>query len=166
MKHPVIGAALLLAMCGSAAAHPNPQPQPRGLEEDYGRWRPVAVDLKYGVATFATYRERAGNAVFFRVLKVHRNVVREIAASYDKELDEMLGDCGSRTLLKIYHRIQTGNTPAPLLLTPLQMPAVTRPGSAEDVLLTSACGESKGEPPVAAPYAWAKARLQEGGKQP
>jgi hypothetical protein len=158
MKHLVIGAALI-ALGGTAAAHPHPQPEPRGIEADYADWRPTAVDLKYGVASFVADRRRAGNAVLFRVFKVHRSLSRQIAASFDKELVELLGDCGSRTLLRTGYRMQTGNAPPPMLASPVQYPAVVRPDSAEHALLASACGESRDEPVVADPSAWAKARL-------
>ena len=165
MKHLMIGTTLL-ALSAFAAAHPHPQPQPRGIEEDHRDWRPVAVDRKYGVATFVAYRRRAGGAVLFQVLKVHRDVVRQIATEFDKETMELLGDCGSRTLLRNGYRNQIGTTPPPMLVSPYPQPEVARAGSAESVLLASACGESTDEPVVASPYTWAKARLREGGQKP
>ena len=159
MKQLVIGAALL-ALCGTAAA----QPQPRGLEEDYGDWRSVDLDQKTGVAIFVAARKRAGNAVLFRVLKVHRNLVEAVATRFDKEMVEMLGDCDNRTLLLTAYRNQIGNTPTLPLVIPRPEPAVAKPASTEGIMLASACGETQDEPVVASPYAWAKARLQEGGK--
>jgi hypothetical protein len=156
MKRLIIAAALLA--CGAAAAA---QPQREAIENRYYGWRPVSVDQTGGAASFVAGAGRAGNAVLFQILSVHRSVIERNGARYDKEMTGMLGDCGSRTILTTTYLYQLGDalTPPPIISPPAA--AVARPGSDEDKMLTFACRETQADPIVEHPYAWAKARLSE-----
>ncbi|HEX8224435.1 MAG TPA: hypothetical protein VF605_11525 [Allosphingosinicella sp.] len=154
MKNLIIAAALL-GLCAPASA----QPARQALEEDYD-WRSVAVDRTRGVAVFVTERRRAGDAVLFQVLKVHRDVLGRSHPRFDKELNEMLADCGSRMLLQFNHRNQVADLVQPPQFTYAAPPEVPKAGSEDAVVLTAACGEGQDGPIVADPYGWAKARLR------
>lgn len=158
MKNPLVAAALL-ALGASASA----QPAGQALEKDYD-WHSVAVDPERGVAVFVTEGRRAGEAVLFQVLRVHRDVVGRSHPRFDKELNEMLADCGSRMLLQFNHRNQIANQVQPPQFTYVGPPEVPKAGSDDDLVLTAACREGRDGPIVADPYAWAKARLRGAGK--
>ncbi|HEX8127152.1 MAG TPA: hypothetical protein VF548_16370 [Allosphingosinicella sp.] len=160
MKYLLIGTALI-ALCGARAQ----SQQPEDMEEHYSGWRPVGLDLRLGTAFFVAPQNRSGNAVLYHILTVDRIAIGE-AKKFDKEMMQLLADCGTRKVPTIDHRHQLGDAVMPRMITFTLPPDAPEPGSVDDTALKAVCGDHvRAIPIVEHPYAWAKVRLREGGAQ-